>query len=127
MSVDMVMTSPPYWGLRDYSVAGQLGLEPSLEDYLTRLLSVFDEIKRVLKPTGSVYVVLGNTYCAPGKWGGATRQSIAVSRDRAYPVGKRPHQVVREHGWVRRKQLALVPSRFAIAMQERGWILRNGI
>jgi len=61
-SVDMVMTSPPYWALRDYGVAGQLGLEPTFQEYITKLCDIFDEVKRVLKKEGTCWVNLGDTY-----------------------------------------------------------------
>lgn len=97
-SIDMVMTSPPYWGLRDYEVRGQIGLERHPHEYLKKLWTVFDEVKRVLKKTGSIYVNMGDTYYCSSK-----------------------------DGWLVPKQLMLIPSRFAIGMQERGWTLRNDI
>jgi site-specific DNA-methyltransferase (adenine-specific) len=60
--IDMVITSPPYWGLRDYGVSGQLGLEPTFQEYLTNLKAIFREVKRILKPQGTCWVVLGDTY-----------------------------------------------------------------
>lgn len=86
---DCIVTSPPYYGLRDYGTRGQLGLEPSPLEYLERLIAVFDGAKRVLKPAGSCYVNLGDVY--------------------------------------QEKQLMLLPFRFALGMEERGWILRNAI
>src|SRR3989442_5048139 len=61
-SVHCVVTSPPYYGLRDYSVASQLGLEPTLEEYLARLLAIFAEVKRVLHPSGVCFVDIGDSY-----------------------------------------------------------------
>ncbi len=61
-SVDMQITSPPYWGLRDYGVEGQIGLEPNFNDYIKRMLDIFDEVKRVLKKDGTCWVNLGDTY-----------------------------------------------------------------
>ena len=63
-SIDCVMTSPPYWNLRDYDHEGQLGLEPDVEEYIGRLCAVFDELKRVLKPTGTCWVNLADSYAA---------------------------------------------------------------
>lgn len=60
--IDMVITSPPYWGLRDYGVSGQLGLEPTFQEYLANLKAIFREVKRILKQQGSCWVVLGDTY-----------------------------------------------------------------
>ena len=61
-SVHMVMTSPPYWNLRDYDHADQLGLEPESEQYVQNMAAVFDEVKRVLRPDGSLWLNLGDTY-----------------------------------------------------------------
>jgi DNA modification methylase len=97
--VDMVLTSPPYWNLRNYGVECQMGLEKSPQEYIERIASAFAEVKRVLKKTGSLYINLGDTYC----------NSHSGS------------------GWLRPKQLLLLPPRIAIAMQEKGWLLRNVI
>ena len=61
-SVDCIITSPPYWGLRDYGVEGQIGLEPTLEEYLQKLLAITKELKRVLKPTGVMFWNMGTNY-----------------------------------------------------------------
>lgn len=65
-SVDCVVTSPPYWALRDYGVAGQLGLEPTFMEYIQNLCNIFDEVKRVLKLTGTCWVNIGDTYFGGG-------------------------------------------------------------
>jgi len=69
-SVDCVMTSPPYWALRDYGVEGQLGLEPTFQEYIKKLCDIFDEVKRVLKKSGTCWVNLGDTYYGSGKGAG---------------------------------------------------------
>ncbi|MCA1624017.1 MAG: site-specific DNA-methyltransferase, partial [Acidobacteria bacterium] len=61
-SVDCVVTSPPYYRLRDYGVPGQIGLEPNFTAYLERLLTVFDKVRRVLKPSGTCWIVIGDSY-----------------------------------------------------------------
>ena len=61
-SIDCVMTSPPYWALRDYGIEGQLGLEPTFEEYIKNLCDIFDEVKRVLKKSGTCWINLGDTY-----------------------------------------------------------------
>ena len=61
-SIDCIVTSPPYWQLRDYGVAGQLGLEDTVEEYIEKLLDIFDECWRVLKDTGTVFINMGDTY-----------------------------------------------------------------
>lgn len=65
-SVDCVITSPPYWGLRDYGVEGQIGLEPSLEEYIEKLFLIMKELKRVLKPTGVIFWNHGDSYGGSG-------------------------------------------------------------
>ena len=61
-SIDMVMTSPPYWALRDYGIKGQLGLEPTFHQYISNLCDIFDGVKRCLKNQGTCWVNLGDTY-----------------------------------------------------------------
>jgi site-specific DNA-methyltransferase (cytosine-N4-specific) len=100
-SIDFCMTSPPYWKLRDYGRPGQIGQEKTPEEYIEKLVIIFREFKRVLKDTGSLYLNLGDTY-------------IGTDNCRA-------------NSWKKPKQLALLPSRVAIALQEDGWILRNDI
>ncbi len=131
-TVDCVVTSPPYWATRDYDLPmsswpdgsrSALGLETNFEDYIEHLCGVFDEIRRVLKPTGTVWVNLGDTYHNATKW---TRldespQTIAGGNNRGFKTGRRMDQGLPE------KCLTLVPGRFAIEMIRRGWILRNDI
>ena len=88
-SIDMCVTSPPYYNLRDYKNSGQIGAENTVKDFVENLCKVFDEIHRILKPTGSCWVNIGDTYD--------------------------------------KKRLLQVPSRFEIAMCDRGWHLRNEI
>ena len=133
-SVDCVVTSPPYWGLRDYgqeSVAdfedwkGQLGLEPSFDLYIKHLLMIFDEVRRVLKPTGTLWINIADTYGGSGN--GVSRNSSSYSAKETY----RPTGVETQSSKLRKtsynKSLLLIPERFAIRMVERGWKLRNKI
>ena len=111
-SVDCVVTSPPYYSLRDYGVDGQLGQEPRPSLYLEKLWALFDEAQRVLKKTGVCWVNLGDTYFGGGNG----------------PTGKSAARMACANGlWLRPKQLLLIPSRFAIGMQERGWLLRSDV
>ena len=66
-SIDMVLTSPPYWALRDYGVENQLGLESTFQEYIDKLCDIFDEVKRILKKDGTCWVNLGDTYFGSGK------------------------------------------------------------
>ncbi|MGQ0829880.1 MAG: DNA methyltransferase, partial [Bacteroidota bacterium] len=84
-SVDCVITSPPYWQLRDYGFSGQWGLESRFEDYLNKLYALMDEIKRVLKPQGTVWINLGDTYGTTSGTMGTGRKQPKFS-DSASPV-----------------------------------------
>lgn len=117
-SVDCIVTSPPYWALRDYNVEGQIGLEKTPEEYINRLCDIFDEIKRVLKKEGTCWVNIGDTY------GGTGDKKTDV--DPKYPKG-RNGQVTARNKTMPKKSLCQIPSHFAIEMCNRGWILRNEI
>jgi DNA modification methylase len=117
-SVHCVMTSPPYFGLRDYGVDGQIGLDDSLDEYIADLLDVASELRRVLREDGSWWLNLGDTFA--GSWGAQSKSDEANQRDRdAYP-GKNPAR----SGTLRRKSKMLVPHRVAIALEDAGWIVR---
>ena len=116
-SVDMVMTSPPYYGLRNYHVDGQIGLEAIPLEYLQKLWTVFNEVKRVLKNNGTIWVNIGDTY--GGSSNGSWNAPIQII-DQKYLTPPRKTQS-------QKKCLLLVPERFAIGMTERGWVLRNRI
>jgi DNA modification methylase len=132
-SVDMCITSPPYWGLRDYGVAGQLGLEKDFNEYIDKLCSIFDEVKRVLKPTGTCWVNLGDTYAGgqSGTGGDGKTSTLNCKRN----TDKSFHKADKSHAhfghkikWsLPTKSLCQIPSRFAIEMCNRDWILRNEI
>ena len=124
-SVDCVVTSPPYWALRHYGVEGQLGLEPTFQEYINKLCDIFDEVKRVLKKEGTCWVNVGDTY---GTQGGQNRKT-----DKDYSKYDSIKLKNREIGSVllkepnMHKNLCNIPARFSIEMQNRGWILRNEI
>lgn len=118
-SVDCVITSPPYYALRDYGVPGQLGLEPTYFAYLEALLSIFREVKRVLKQTGTCWVNMGDTYGGSGKGYGDKSNDPKFGKGRGRTIAPRKY----EH----KKSLLQIPSRFAIEMVNAGWILRNEI
>ncbi|MGQ0570436.1 MAG: DNA-methyltransferase [Armatimonadota bacterium] len=145
--VDLIITSPPYWGHRSYDQehnwnipkewkssqgayssvpsydwyrkhGGVLGLEPFPEWYVHHVAEILEQAKMCLKPTGSMWINLGDTYFA--RWSSIRergRQGLGDKerKRRRTPMG----------GYRQEKQLLMVPARFAIAMQERGWILRN--
>lgn len=120
-SIDSIITSPPYWALRDYGVAGQLGLESTFQEYISKLCDIFDEVKRVLKPEGTCWVNLGDTYSAQRWTGNGQGQPMNGFKD-----GHRDIAPMKITG-MPDKSLVQIPSRFAIEMSNRGWILRNEI
>ena len=120
-SIDCVVTSPPYWALRDYGVDGQMGLEPTLQEYLAKLCSIFDEIKRVLKASGTCWVNIGDTYYSNhGAVNSSLYRSEVVTQARSIKRNLSNRELPS-------KSLCQIPSRFAIKMAECGWILRNEI
>lgn len=124
-SVDCVITSPPYWQLRDYGFSGQWGLEPTFDEYLEKLLKLMDEVWRVLKDSGTVWVNLGDTYSGSGN---GQRDKDAASRIGGKCYANQNYSGVKSGKTsVRNKSLILVPHRFAIGCIDRGWILRNDI
>jgi site-specific DNA-methyltransferase (adenine-specific) len=120
LKVDCVITSPPFYGQRDYGVKGQIGLEDDPQEYIDRLVAVFNALIPVLKKTASVWVNLGDTY-----WSGRGEHKSGEDKQTARRFGLRPQDKRRRGLWTRPKQLLLVPHRFAIAMQENGWLVRN--
>lgn len=117
-SIDCAITSPPYWALRDYGIDGQFGLEATAQEYVNKLCNIFDEVKRVLKPVGTCWVNLGDTYGGTGDKGNW--------RDPKYPDGRNGQSRAMNKS-APAKSLCQIPSRFAIEMTDRGWILRNEI
>ena len=122
-SVDMVMTSPPYWALRDYGVEGQLGLEPTFQEYINKLCDIFDEVKRVLKKEGTCWVNMGDSYLGGGA---KTGEGSLQLRGGAWKDNPKL-ATLKNNQTIPSKCLAQIPSRFAIEMCNRGWILRNEI
>lgn len=118
-SVDCIVTSPPYYGQRDYGVPEQLGLEAHPQQYVDRLVEILRKARRVLKPTGSLWVNLGDTYWS-GK--GCPHGSDAKQKHRRF---LRPQDQTGPRPLCTPKQLLLIPHRFAIAMQDDGWTVRN--
>jgi len=122
-SVDCVVTSPPYWGLRDYGVEGQIGLEPTLAQHLKVMVSVFELVRRVLKPEGTLWVNYGDCYAATPA-GRTAAETKAVGRDNR-TFRDKPFSTIQ--GSMKPRDLCLVPNRFAIAMQDAGWWVRSEI
>jgi DNA modification methylase len=117
-SVQCVVTSPPYWGLRDYGADGQLGLEATPDEYVANMVAVFREVRRVLADDGVLWLNLGDSYAGGGNGGGG-------SFDSERP-GWSKHGPNKQHG-LKPKDLVGIPWRVAFALQADGWWLRQDI
>lgn len=122
-SVDCVVTSPPYWGLRDYGVDGQIGLEPTLGEHIAVMVDVFEEVRRVLKPTGTLWLNYGDCYATSPNGRSAADTKAAGNDDRTFR--DKPFSTIQ--GALKAKDLCMVPNRLAIALQEAGWWVRSEI
>jgi DNA modification methylase len=119
-SVQCVVTSPPYWGLRDYGVDGQIGLEATPEEYVATMVDVFREVRRVLRDDGTVWLNLGDSY---NNFRVSTNgQRVHNREQRGKPPGRRA--VSRK---LKEKDLVGIPWRVAFALQADGWWLRQDI
>ncbi|KZL02179.1 Modification methylase DpnIIB [Pseudovibrio sp. Ad5] len=121
-SVDCVVVSPPYWGLRDYGVAGQLGLEPTLKEHLDKMVEVFEEVRRVLKPEGTCWINYGDCYATTpaGHKADADGRIRTGKDDRTFT--QKPFSTIQ--GNLKPKDLCMLPNRLAIALQDAGWWVR---
>lgn len=120
-SVHCAITSPPYWNLRDYQIEGQIGLEPTLSEYLERLTTVFSELARVLRNDGTFWLNIGDSYAGGGCGARDPERWPKQSRNDHMP------RHAKKHGGLKDKDLMMVPARVAIAVQESGWYLRSVI
>lgn len=132
-SVQCVVTSPPYYGLRDYGVDGQIGLEPTPEAYVETLVKLFREVRRVLKDDGTLWLNLGDSY-----WGGKGQSSQAWSTEHQdrNTLQKSQHQITGKgetrptdgkHPVIKPKDLIGIPWMVAFALRADGWYLRQDI
>lgn len=128
-SVHCCVTSPPYFGLRDYGAAGQVGVERTPDEYVTRLVEIFREVRRVLRKDGTLWLNLGDSYAGSGcGWGGGSLSEASShhakvhgideprkSKDQTPPAGMKP------------KDLMGIPWLVAFALRSDGWYLRSDI
>ncbi len=128
-SVHCVVTSPPYWGLRDYGVDGQFGLEPTLEEYVERMVDVFSEVRRVLRSDGTCWLNIGDSYA--GSWGAQGRDGQMADRSiisaRQIEADRSIISARQIESGLKRKDLVGIPWRLALALQADGWYLRSDI
>ena len=121
-SISCCITSPPYYGLRDYKSDGQIGREKTVEEYLDRLVAVFREVRRVLKKDGTCFIVIGDSYAGSG---GGKGQYM----DPKYPKGRNGQNssITQKVLGYKSKDLMGIPWRLAFALREDGWYLRSDI
>lgn len=137
-SIQTCITSPPYYGLRDYGVKGQIGLEDSIDEYVDRLVFVFREVRRVLRDDGTLWLNLGDSYA--GSWGNYGGKNRGGGEQRIIRNGSQINQKAYEEmdHWrpptsrkiaegIKPKDLIGVPWRVAFALQSDGWFLRQDI
>jgi DNA modification methylase len=124
-SVQTCITSPPYWGLRDYGDTGQLGLEPTPEQYIANLVAVFREVRRVLRDDGTVWLNLGDSYNSPGNNNNG-RNSSGLNSNPAADVAMKDRQTRRVEN-LKPKDLVGTPWMVAFALRADGWWLRSDI
>ena len=125
-SVHCVVTSPPYWLLRDYGVKGQLGLEPTPEAYVERMVEIFREVRRVLRDDGTCWVNMGDSYVSTDRTvtnGPVTNIDPGYHGNHSFAIGQRKG----ERAGLKPKDLVGIPWRLAFALQADGWYLRSDI
>lgn len=124
-SVHCCVTSPPYFGLRDYGVDGQIGLEPTPDEFVAALVAVFREVRRVLRDDGTLWLNLGDSYARnPAK--GQHKPGDSGKQAYLYDTGAGRASVTAQTG-LQDKQLIGIPWRVAFALQADGWYLRQDI
>lgn len=126
-SVQCCVTSPPYYGLRNYGVDGQIGLEPTPDEYVAEMVAVFREVRRVLRDDGTLFLNIGDSYagsrCGPqGRFGEMADRSIASQRTMRATDGSHAARVGAKH-----KDLLGIPWLLAFALRADGWYLRSDI
>jgi len=129
-SVNCVVTSPPYWGLRDYGQDGQLGLEPTPDEYVSKMVEVFREVRRVLTIDGTLWLNIGDSYNPAGR--SSTKAGFNKRYfNKEYKDGKQDatenHLKFSGAADVKPKELVGIPWRLALAMSADGWYLRQDI
>ena len=130
-SIQCVVTSPPYWGLRDYGQANQIGLEPTPEEYVSNMVEVFREVRRVLKDNGTLWLNIGDSYKPAGK--GSTKAGFN-ERYFGKKFNSDKQSATENHldrskfkADVKEKELVGIPWRLALALSDAGWYLRQDI
>lgn len=130
-SIHCIVTSPPYWGLRDYGVDGQLGLEETPEQYLEKMVLLFRELKRILRQDGTLWLNMGDSYAGGGNGGGGSFAKDGIRTPmQGTDKNKRPAWKMGSNqipSGLKPKDLCGIPWRVAFALQADGWYLRSDI
>lgn len=127
-SVDCCITSPPYYGLRDYGTDGQIGLENTPSEYIEKLVAVFGEVRRVLKKDGTLWLNMGDSYAGSGKGAAANPDDAKKYKQGTNKgmLGATATTKIKSTEY-KRKDLMGIPWRLAFALQADGWYLRQDI
>jgi DNA modification methylase len=125
-SVNVCVTSPPYYGLRDYGHDGQIGLEETPEEYIAKMVAVFREVRRVLRDDGTLWLNLGDSYASVKSRYSSRPQTISGKSHNEPQAGNKPDLYGNKFG-IKDKDLLMIPARVAIALQADGWYLRSEI
>lgn len=122
--IQCCITSPPYWGLRDYGVVGQLGLEKTPEEHIEKIIEIFHEVKRVLRKDGTLWLNLGDCYIPQSSHAGGTQYDGLNKKENWQP---RSDALKKKKSFGKPKDLMGMPWRIAFALQADGWWLRSDI
>ena len=128
-SVQCCVTSPPYFGLRDYGCDGQLGLEETPEEYTERLTEVFREVRRVLKPDGVCWINIGDSYAGSGKgaWDSEKLKVLKNKQRYKFSTDNPAAKIPKKWDKIKPKDLIGIPWRLAFSLQADGWWLRSAV
>lgn len=126
-SVDMCVTSPPYYGLRDYGNEKQIGMEECPQEYVRNLTEIFMEVYRVLKPTGTLWLNIGDSYAGSGKGPMSLALAGNGKNKTLYEKNKRVQDVPKKWAGIKPKDMIGIPWMLAFSLRENGWYLRSDI
>jgi len=134
-SIDLLITSPPYWAKRVYNGGDELGSEATPELYVQKLADFFDVLRPYLKPSSNIFINVGDTFfgSGAGAWKkyldeeGNITQAQKDRKEKYFTTKPLQPRIKQDGKLYQNKQLLLIPSRFAIEMQQRGWLLRDDI
>lgn len=123
-SINCCVTSPPYWGLRDYGVEGQIGLEKTPEEYVAKMVEIFREVRRVLRDDGTLWLNLGDSYASGGMSNPSSKSTLSGGKD----LGAADYSITRKvPNGLKPKDLVGIPWMVAFALRADGWYLRSDI